>query len=89
MIYLIEVIVSIHIIFTNRFYFTMPSQANIDAAQQRGDTACAAAIGLSLEEGTAAPVAATNTNLFAAAFGEFAAVPAAGGVGRRGHPRGL
>ncbi len=67
----------------------MPSQANIDAARQRGDAARAAAIGLSLEEGTAAPVAATNTNLFAAAFGEFAAVPAAGGVGRRGHPRGL
>jgi hypothetical protein len=31
----------------------------------------------------------TNTNLFAAAFGEFVAVPAAGGVGGRGHPRGL
>ena len=62
----------------------MPSQGNIDAAR-------VAAIGLSLEEGAAAPVTAmgtTNTNLFAA-FGEFAAVLAAGGVGGRGHPRGL
>jgi hypothetical protein len=31
----------------------------------------------------------TNTNLFTAAFGEFVAVPAAGGVGEWGRPRGL
>ena len=67
----------------------MPSQANIDAARQCGDVAHTGIIGLSLEEGTAAPVAATNTNLFAAVFGEFATVLAAGGVRRRGHPRGL
>ena len=66
----------------------MPSQGNIDAAWKHGDAARATAVGLSLEEGAAAPVAAmgtTNTNLFAATFGEFTAVPAAGGVGGRGH----
>ena len=65
----------------------MPSHANINAARQRGDAARVAAIGLSLGEGAAAPVATmgtTNMNLFAAAFGDFAAVPAAGGVGGRG-----
>ena len=70
----------------------MPSHANINAARQRGDAARIAAIGLSLGEGAAAPVATmgtTNMNLFAAAFGDFAAVPAAGGVGGRGRRRGL
>ena len=68
----------------------MPLQAGIDAARQCGDAACTAATGLSLEEGTAAPAAmpvampTTNTNLFAAAFGEFAAVPVAGRIGGRG-----
>ena len=59
----------------------MPLQGNIDAPRQCGDAAPAATLGLSLEEGAAALVAAmgtTNTNLFAAVFGEFAAVPAAG-----------
>ena len=59
----------------------MPLQGNIDAARQRGDAARATAVGLSLEEGAAAPVAAmgtTNTNVFAAVFGECAVVPAAG-----------
>jgi hypothetical protein len=44
------------------------------------------------QEGAAAPVSAigtTNTSLFAAVFGGFASVPAAGGVGGRGCPRGL
>ena len=53
----------------------MPSQGNIDAARQCSDAARTATVGLSLEEGAAAPVAAmgtTNTNLFAASFGEFA-----------------
>jgi len=70
----------------------MPLQGNIDAARQRGDAARATAIGLSLEEGAAAPVTAmgtTNMNLFAAAFGECAAVPAARGVGGCGRPRRL
>jgi len=62
----------------------MPSHDNIKASWQRGDAARAVAIGLSLEEGAAAPV-----NFFAAVFGEFAAVPAARGVGGGGHPRGL
>ncbi len=70
----------------------MPLHANINGARQRGDAARAAAIGLSLEEGAAAPVAAmgtTNMNLLAAVFGDFTAVPAAGGVGGRGRRRGL
>ena len=70
----------------------MPLQVNIDAARQHSDAARTAVVGLSLEEGAAAPVAAmgtTNMNLFAAAFGECAAVPAAGGVGGWGHPRRL
>jgi len=82
-IYLFDVIVSAFTIFTNGFFFTMQSQANINAAQQCGDATCTTAIGSSLGEGAEVPVAAmgtTNTNLFAAA---------AGGVEGRGRPRRL
>lgn len=60
----------------------MPLQANIDAARLCSDAARTAAMGLSAEEGTSAPVAAAQTpnmNKFPAVFGEFAAVPTAGG----------
>ena len=70
----------------------MPSHTDIDAARLRGDVARAAAMGLSADEGALASVAAAQTptmNLFAVAFGEFTAAPAAGGVGGRGRLRGL
>ena len=66
----------------------MPLQADIDAARQHSDAAHTTAMGLSAEEGASAPAVAAptpNMNLFTAAFGEFAAVPVAGGFGGKGH----
>ena len=60
----------------------MPSQADINAARQHSDATHTTAMGLSAEEGASAPVMAApnpSMNLFTAAFGEFAAVPVAGG----------
>jgi hypothetical protein len=67
----------------------MPLQGNIDAARQCGDAAHATAVGLSLDQGAAAPVPVmgiTDMNLFATAFGEFAAVLLLGELGEGAIP---